>query len=171
MVIKQPPLPVLLRGSPDPLPALLCALEADPADCAPQLPSHLSSVGPWQEPRGQKERDVSIFHGSCASPPWWFPSLSSKPPVPRSPPSTPSGGVVASHCCWPREPQLQPTSVNGGVIECSPSTPSGVNSVFCWHPYGYTECSCYYGCSFRLEFPFLRMNSQPPTLISSLGHK
>lgn len=100
-------------------------------------PSSLATClleGPGRRPEGRKRERLASFMVV----PWWFPSLSPKPPVPRLPPSVPSGGIVASHCCWPRGPQLQPTSVNGPSVECSPSAPSGVSSVFCWHSYGYT---------------------------------
>lgn len=39
-----------------------------------------------------------------------------------------------------QEPQLQPQSVKGPSIKCSPFVPSGVNSVFCWDPDEYTYC-------------------------------
>lgn len=81
-------------------------------------------------------------------------------------------GVMASHHRWPREPQVPSTSVNGPFIKCSSSAPSGVDSVFCWDPYGYVCCSCRGQCSVRLEFPFLGLNSQrPPFLHLFVGDK
>ena len=121
-----------------------------------------------------KEREVCIFRDSCASPPWRFPSCSLKPSGPPSPPLL-IRGCHGFTLLLAQEPQLQPQSVKGPSIKCSPFVPSGVNSVFCWDPDEYTYCffffSCYYQCSIRLEFPFLKINSQPLSLFYPLGIK
>ena len=83
-------------------------------------------------------------------------------------------GVSWLHTLLAQEPQLQPQSVKDPSIECSPFAPSGVNSVFCWELDGYTYWFfffCYYQYSIKLEFPFLKMNSQTPSLFYPLGIK
>ena len=50
------------------LPSLYCG---SPVTC---LLVGFGHGGPWQETRGQKQREFCIIDGSCVSPPWWFPS-------------------------------------------------------------------------------------------------
>jgi len=89
-------------------------------------------------------------------------------------PTLAHSGVSWLHTLLAQEPQLQPQSVKDPSIECSPFAPSGVNSVFCWELDGYTYWFfffCYYQYSIKLEFPFLKMNSQTPSLFYPLGIK
>lgn len=103
----------------------------------PPVPSPPVFQRPWQDTRGQKEREVCVFRDSCASPTWRFPSCSLKPSGPPPPPRL-VRGCRGFTLLLAQEPQPQPQSVKDPSVECSPFAPSGVNSVFCWDPDGYT---------------------------------
>ena len=72
----------------------------------PQVPSPPVFQRPWQETRGQ-EREVCVFRDHCASPPQRFPSCSSKPSGPPSPPWL-IGGCRGFTLCWPRSLSSSP---------------------------------------------------------------
>ena len=57
-----------------------------PCQQCPPVPSPPVFQRPWQDTRGQKEREACVFRDSCASPPWRFPSCSLKPSGPPPPP-------------------------------------------------------------------------------------